>query len=128
MKCIVLCCICIFFILILCSCGKVSVDKNQNVQLVYKYAGTAVDVQLSEQESETIFDIFDGKELFFDNPSCGFDENISLKIDGKMYCPACDKCGTVKDCSSGQYFNISQSERDAIEKIFSTHGGHFPCV
>ena len=121
-------CFCFLFILILCSCGKVSVDKNQTVQLVYKYTDANVDVQLSKQESETILDIFDGKELFSDNPSCGFDENISLRFDGRIYCPACDTCCTVKDCSSGQYFTVSRSERDTIEKIFNTHGGHFPCV
>ena len=117
-----------FLLLILCSCGKVTVDKNQSVQLIYKYAGASVDVQLSEQESDKITNIFDGKELFFDNPSCGFDENVSLRVNGKTYCPACDTCCTVKDCSSGQFFTVSQSERDTIEEIFETHGGHFPCV
>lgn len=116
------------FLLTLCSCGKVSVDKNQPVELVYKYAGASVDVQLTEQESEQIISIVVGKELYFDNPSCGFDDNVSLRVNGKIFCPACDTCCTVKDCSSGQFFNISQAERDIIEEIFESHGGHFPCV
>lgn len=107
---------------------KGSVDKNQSIELVYKYEDSSVDTQLSEQESEQIINIFDGKELYFDNPSCGFDENVSLRVNGKIFCPACDTCCTVKDCSSGQFFTVSQSERDMIEEIFETHGGHFPCV
>lgn len=117
-----------FFLLTLCSCGKISVDKNQSVELVYKYAGASVDTQLTDEESEQIISIIDGKELYFDNPSCGFDENVSLRVNGKTYCPACDTCCTVKDCSSGQFFTISQAERDIIEEIFESHGGHFPCI
>ena len=123
--------LCVFMsllILTLCSCGKISVDKNQAVELVYKYAGASVDVQLSKQESEKILNIFDSKELYNDNPSCGFDENVSLRVSGKTFCPACDTCCIVKDCSSGQFFTISQAERDTIEEVFESHGGHFPCI
>ena len=112
----------------LCSCSVVLSDKSQPVELVFHYNESSVDAQLTEQDSKAVYEMFDGKELYFDEPSCGFDENISLRINGRAYCPACDSCCTVKDCGSGMYFTISQSERNTIERIFRKHGGYFPCV
>lgn len=120
--------VCVCLVLSLCSCGIVTVDEYVTVKLVYRYDYVDVETQLTQQESEKICDIFNGKVLLSDNPSCGFDENISLIINNKVYSPACDDCCIVKDCSSGKYFNISRSERDTIEEIFVAYGGHFPCV
>ena len=128
MKRILICVLAAFLLLTLCSCGKVSVNTDRTVRLVYKYDSASVDVNLSEQESNMILSIFDGKELYFDNPSCGFDKNVSLRVNGRIFCPACDTCCTVKDCGTGQFFKITQAERDTIERIFVIYGGHFPCV
>lgn len=128
MKKLILCFISICLAVSLCACSKVSVDSTQTVELVFRYGSSSVETQLSEQDSSYIFEILDGKELYSDSPSCGFDENVSFVINGKRYCPACDKCCTVKDCSSGMYFEISRSERNTIEDIFSKYGGYFPCV
>lgn len=122
------------FLVIIClifslsSCVFVNIDKNSSVELIYLYDDVDVDTQLSKEESKEIIEIFSGKVLLPDNPSCGFDENVSLRINEKIYSPACDDCCIVKDWSSGKYFSISRSQRDTIEEIFSTHGGHFPCI
>ena len=128
MKKVILCIISICLAFALCSCGRVSAGGSEPVELKFHYDGASVDAVLSEQDSEVIRNMFDGKELYFDDPSCGFNENVSLRVDGKVFCPACDKCAVVKDCGSGQYFELSESERRELVKIFSQHGGSFPCV
>lgn len=115
-------------IFLLCSCDTVSLDEESIVKLVFHHNDTNVETQLSIQESEIIIDIIDGKRLYQDNPSCGFSEDISLVIDGKIYSPACDDCCIIKDCSSGKYFSISRDQRETIEEIFESYGGYFPCV
>ena len=73
-------------------------------------------VQLSEQESETILDILNGKERFFDNPFCGFDENRSLCVNEKTYCPACDTRCTAKGRSSGRYLQFYDTKEILLKK------------
>ena len=128
MKRLSLCLISICMAFLLCSCNNSSVDRNQSIELVFCYGDSSIKAQLSEQDSYCISKILDGKMLYFDTPSCGFDEDISFRVNGKIYCPACDGDCTVKDCSTGWYFAVSQSERKAIDDIFNKYGGYFPCV
>ena len=128
MKRMILFVLCFCLSLLLCSCTKVSVKENAPVYLVYNYNDVSVNTQLSEDQAQKILHILDKKRLFSDDPSCGFNEEISFKIEGKTYAPACDDCGLIKECSSGKYMNISKTERDIVEEIFLAYGGHFPCV
>ena len=120
--------LCACMIFLLCSCSKVSMDENAPVYLVYNYDDVSVNTKLTEDQAQQVLSFLDKKMLFSDNPSCGFNEDISFQIDGKIYAPACDNCGIIKDCSSGKYINITQTERDTVEEIFLAYGGHFPCV
>ena len=64
-----------------------------------------------------------GKESVFAGKETG--EKYS-DFDNDYYCIACDSCGIVK--FKDKYFNISNSERSKVEKIFKKYGGTFPCV
>lgn len=111
----------------LCGCSRVDIAEDQPVMLVFRCGDTAVEEPLSEAEAAQIIEIFQGKQLFFDNPSCGFSPDVSLRIGGRAYCPACDKCCYVQDIFSLKCFKLTQAERDILESIFSAHGGFFPC-
>ena len=51
---------------------------------------------LSSDDTEELRDIFAGKRLYRDNPSCGFDENASVKFgDSQTFCIAKDTCPIV---------------------------------
>lgn len=110
------------------SCGEISVNHTK-ATLVFEYADKNIRVELSDEESKQLCDIVNGKKTYSDDMlSCGFSDKIAFIIDGKTFCPACDKCCTIKEWGSGKLFNISKSERNTIEKIFRNHGGYFPCA
>ena len=110
------------------ACAHVSVDRDGSEYLHYHCGDISVDTVISEEEAAQLLGVIDGKALYSDNPSCGFDESISFQIGGQTFCPACDGCCIVQDCHSGQFFNISESERETIDRIFEAYGGGFPCV
>ena len=121
--------ICAFLILVLfASCSRVSVSSDALAELTYKYGDVSVSEALTKEESEQLSNIVNGKTLYAGDPSCSFDVNISFQLGDRVFCPACDSCGKVKDCKTGKYFNISDAERETIEEIFEKYGGHFPCV
>ena len=127
MKKALVCFLTLILVHVICAC-RVSVPKNQTVELVYKDPDTDIHAQLSEDESKKVIEIFNGKHLYFGSPSCGFGEEVSLRINGKSYAPACDNCCIIKDCSSGMYFDISASEREIVEEYFAAYGVTFPCT
>ena len=112
----------------LCGCQRVHVNEAQPVTLTFHYEGTNVEAQLTDEEAGQIMELLDGKTLHRDQLACGFDENISLMVGDKRYCPACDGCCFVKDAGSGMYFKITQAERNLIDRVFAAHGGQFPCI
>ena len=127
MKKIVILCLIGALLLGLCACVRVSVREDAAVTLHFHCRDVSVDVPLSETEAAQLRDIVDGKALFFDTPSCGFTKDVSFIVNGRTFCPACDKCCYVRDGTSGNYLKLSQAERDLLEQIFEQHGGFFPC-
>ena len=101
---------------------------SENAALVYKYEELNIEQNLTQEESKILKNIFNNKLLYSGSPSCGFEEDISIKFGSQTFCPACDTCGTVKLLNKGTYFSISQRERNEIEKIFLKYGAAFPCV
>ena len=80
---------------------------------------------LSVEESQMIKSIFNGKRLYFDNPSCGFGEDISIRFGDLIFCPASgESCPIVK--FGNRYFKISEADREAIAQIFKKYGGFLP--
>ena len=108
------------------SCTKAITVPETNAVLTFKYSDSDVVVELSAEESETIRTIFNNKRTYQDNPSCGFTENVSVRFNDSVFCIACDNCSMVK--YQGQFFSISDDERETINQIFEIHGGFFPCA
>ena len=130
----------ITIIVIIVACGvlsvcffapsTVNVPDDGDAELTYIYNDKNIKATLKDDEREELCSIFKDKQTYlitpFDIPSCGFDENVSVKIGNTVFMPACDKCGTLK--TGFVCFNISKRERNSIERIFSKYGATFPCV
>lgn len=96
--------------------------------LTYSYEDIYIWEELYGGDVDAVVEILDGKIETPDNPSCGFSEDISITIGGNTFALACDRCGIVKNCTTGKYISISDAERDILEKLFTGRGGKFPCV
>lgn len=119
---------CLSILVALCSCGinKVNISENAEGSVVFKYDNTQIDEALDETESDQIKKILNNRELYYDNPSCGFTENVSIRFNSKVFSIACDKCSIIKH--NGKYLSVSDNDIAIIRNIMEKHGAHFPCV
>lgn len=109
------------------SCSKVEVAEGK-IMAVFQYGDADITKPLSEEDSEIVRKIFDGKSLFSDSPSCGFDENVALIIGSNTYCIACDTCGKIYNVEENKYFNLSDKENETLRNLLCEYGFTFPCV
>ena len=109
------------------SCSKLEVAEGEMIA-VFQYGDVDITKPLSDEDSEIVREIFDGKSLFSDSPSCGFSENVALIIDGDTYCIACDTCGVIYNIEEDKYFNLSDKENETLRGLLCEYGFTFPCV
>ncbi len=117
--------------LAVCGCAKTSVSENAKVTLTFIHGEQNIIVALPDAEAAKVIEIIDGNSydpVSAGVSSCGFDENISLKVGGRTFAIACDTCNTIQDLGNFRYFSVSQEEIDYIHSLFKKYGGHFPCV
>ena len=119
-------------LLVLCLCGcAVRMDAQSTGKVVYDAYGTKFEDELTADEMTAVADVLDGKwaeAAILGRPSCGFDENVAIIIDGRRLAMACDGCGTLWDVGTSRYIHISNAEQDVLEEIFTSRGGEFPCI
>ena len=109
------------------SCSKVEVIGNEMIA-VFRYGEVDISKPLSDEDTKTIREIFDGKSLFSDSPSCGFGENVALIIDGNAYCIACDTCGIVYIVEKDKYFSLTDKENEIVRDLLCEYGFMLPCL
>ena len=117
--------------LLLYSCGKTNTGNSDDVILTFDCDGENIQATLTEEEAARVIDILDGNTYapaFTGVPACGFSEDISLTVGGRIYAIAQDTCSTVKDCGKDKYFSIRDQEAAYIHILFEKYGGYFPCV
>lgn len=109
---------------------KTQTLRYKNVSIKYDFLQKNIDERLSKSDSEEIKKILNNRSLFSDNPSCGFSKDISFQFnDGDIiYSIARDTCPMFKDEKTGTYFQISEKERDRINKILEKYGVTFPAL
>ena len=115
----------------ICGCSKTSVNKNADVILTFAYGGDNIRVTLEDDEAEKVIDILNEKNydpIFSGVPSCGFDKNISLKVENRVFAIACDTCNCIQDLGNLRYFDIPKEDMEYIHSLFEKYGGYFPCV
>lgn len=122
----------VLLLLSLAGCATISHGSDATGKVVYDYNGVSFEEELTAEEVAVVVEILNGKtqeaSLLSGTPSCGFDWDIAIIIDGTRYALACDKCGTLQNCSTLAYIHISDAERQVLEEIFTSRGGKFPCV
>ena len=117
----------VFMIFSFSACSKVDVAEGE-VVAVFQYGDADINTTLSNEDSEIVRKIFNGKMLFSDSPSCGFRENVALIIDGDTYCIACDTCGKIYAVEENKYFNLSDTENETLRNLLCEYGFTFPCI
>ena len=107
----------------------INMDFATNGEFIFCYDEKNIRERCTEEELSIICEIFDGKSLYKDDLSCGFREEISIKInDEQTFCIACDSCTILYWQEEGKYFRISEDEMKQIYKFFEQYGAEFPCV
>lgn len=115
-------------LLSLFGCGMVTVRGDGEAVLRFVYGEESLSQVLTPEEVEQMAERFDQKILLTDSPSCGFDEDISITIDGQVFAVARDNCGIIQHRDSGRYFSVSEEDIAFIHALFEQYGGDFPCI
>lgn len=121
-------CLSLLLLLSLCGCGTVNVSGEGEAVLRFVYGDKGISQPLTPEEAGQVASILDHEILLPDSPSCGFDENISISMDGQVFALARDGCGIIQHCDSGRYLFVSDKEISAIHALFARYGGYFPCI
>ncbi len=123
----ILCVILVVVLVFNCMHSKVDVNENSVVGLKYVYGDENIDLTLTEDESKTILEMFNNREMYWDNGlSCGFDDEIYLSVgEGKFY-PSCDGCDIIR--YKGKIFHLTEEEREELNTILNKYNAKFPCI
>ena len=122
-------CIVITIVFLLTACSSAVKIKEDSVGIAkFKYEDVNIETELSSEHLKEITNMFNNKELYFDSPSCGFSENVSVKIDNQTFCIANDMCGMIYLREANKYFAVSKSDSILLRDILEQYGFSFPCV
>ena len=109
------------------SCSEVEMSTGEMLA-VFRYGDVDITEQLSNEDAEIVKQIFIGKRLFSDSPSCGFGEDVAIIIDNKTYCIACDYCPLIYIAQENKYLKLSDDENETLRNLLCKYGFTFPCV
>ena len=122
----------LFFGLLIYIFGSPKTDtvNLRDGMVVFNYLDQKVLTMLSKADEQSIRNLFHGKRLYKDNPSCGFsdDVSISFNVGSVIFLIARDTCPIVFDKSTGRYFSLSDDELSELHHLLSKYGFIFPCV
>lgn len=119
---------CLLLLVALCSCNteQVNLTEYNEGTIVFVYGDKQICEMLDYTDTSKLKGIINYKVLYNDNPSCGFDDNISLRFDDKIFSIACDGCPIIK--YNGKYISLSENEIILMHNIMEKYGAVFPCV
>ena len=88
---------------------------------------------LSYEELTLVTSAVNHHFLYWDNPSCGFSEEVSVTLtdsNGEMqvFCFAMDTCSKIYWQNKGRYVWVSDKKYREVIDMLRTHGFYFPCV
>ena len=121
----------LILVLLLSACGTVSLNQEDAVTLTFVHGDQDIHVTLTPEEAQKVVKILDGAAydpIFSGTPSCGFDENISLRIGEQCFAIACDTCNYIQNVGNARYLGISKTDMEYIHTLFAQYGGYFPCI
>lgn len=102
---------------------KNKINSNDEVKLIHTDDKQDIQVVLPYDEASKIRDIMDGKiyYLFPGTPACGFLTCHGFSIGDIFYAVAIDSCGTIMNCSSDRFFDVSEKEINYIHSLFEKY-------
>ena len=119
-------------VLSLYTCSKTRLRANQDVTLIFVYEDKNINVLLPEDEAAKVIEILNSNpydpSILVGYPSCGFDQNIALKVGNRHFAVACDTCNCIQDGLTRMYFDIPKEDMAYIHSLFEKYGGYFPCI
>lgn len=114
------------------SFQTVRLGSNMTGIVTYCYGGITFEEPLTQEQLTAVLQIIDGKKMSPQSitgiPNCPFSEDIAIILGERRFLLACDTCDIMQDGETKRYFEISESERQTLEAIFTAHGGTFPCI
>lgn len=114
------------------ACSKTRVAGNQDVTLLFIYEDKNITATLTDEEAAKVIEILNGKTydptILLGSPSCGFWEDVALKVGERTFSIASDGCSCIRDGSNRMYFDIPEEDMAYIHALFEKYGGYFPCV
>lgn len=121
----------VYFLIVLvilssCNTKKVDLSKFSEANITYVYEDKNIHETLDDTDTNEIKNIFNGKMIYDDNPSCGFDDNISVRFGDEIFSIACDGCPVIR--YKGEYIFVSEEDIEVIHNIMKKYGASFPSV
>lgn len=83
-------------------------------------------VSASDDDSARLKELLYGRELHYDNPSCGFREGVSVSFGFDKFLPANDGDGIIQN--NGKYMYLTDEETKEFHEIVKKYGMDFPCL
>lgn len=105
---------------------KKPISTNNYTSAVIVDTSQGINKKIESEDLEALKKIFDGKRTFNDNPACGFSDDEALIFNDKyIFEFAHDGDYVIKYKNNGKYIDISEKEREQLEKILEKYGYHF---
>lgn len=109
---------------------KTNIIDTDIIMVNYSYNDISIDEKLLDEDAKIVREILNHRILYRDNPSCGFSEEISIKLNSgdRIFCMSLDDCPVFKDVSSGKYFSISEKKYIKFCEVMEKYGVTFPAL
>lgn len=105
---------------------RVYLYYDSEANIVFNYGKSSINAEVSTDDAVVLRAILNGRLTFYDEPSCGFTDDVSIRFGDKVFCPACDGCPTVK--YRDKYLGLTDSANKQLRDIMGKYGVYFPCV
>ena len=123
-------CLALLACTLLAGCSTADSLPEGPVTLTFWYGETNITLELPQEEAARVREILERREAepFSGIPSCGFTPDISLTVDNRIFCLACDTCNILREGVAGAFCTISREDMDYLHTLFEQYGGYFPCI
>ncbi len=116
-------------LIFLLDSNKINITSVSEAEVIYVYGEKDISEELTEEELQELKSIFNGKRFYRANPSCGFSEDIAIKLDDAItFCIANDTCPIIYWKEAHRYIKLTEEEQQILYEILEKYGATFPCV
>ena len=97
-------------------------------EVCFRYGKNDVRQRLEGADRDELATILDSKRLYRGDPSCGFDEDVSVRFGAQTFCIARDTCPFLYCKEEDRYPKLSETEKSRLYELPEPYGVFFPCV